>query len=85
MGSMQGQTIGWDSRSCVPLNARAVASGRTADSCGAALGRAWVGVSSFRVTKRYAEQVRVRVTELKYVVLQPVYQIIREPGWSLRV
>ena len=29
--------------------------------------------------------VTVRVTELKYVVLQPVYQIIREPGWSLRV
>ena len=28
---------------------------------------------------------RIRVTELKYVVLEPVYQIIREPGWSLRV
>ena len=30
-------------------------------------------------------RVRGRVTELKYVVLEPVYQIIREPGWSLRV
>ena len=29
--------------------------------------------------------IRVKVTELKYVVLQPVYQIVRELGWSLRV
>ena len=29
--------------------------------------------------------VRVRVTELKYVVLELVYQIIGAPGWSLRV
>ena len=29
---------------------------------------------------------RVRVTELQwYVVLWPVYQTIREPGWSLPV
>ena len=28
--------------------------------------------------------VRVRVTELKYVVIE-VYRIIRPPGWSLRV
>ena len=34
----------------------------------------------------YKPLVRVRagVTELKYVVLEPVYQIIRPPGWSLR-
>ena len=30
-------------------------------------------------------KVRVRVTELKYVVPWLVYQIIREAGWSLRV
>ena len=30
-------------------------------------------------------KVRVRVTKLKYVVIQPVYQIIRPLGWSLRV
>ena len=30
-------------------------------------------------------RVRVRVSEPKYVVLEPVCQIIREPGWSLRV
>ena len=29
--------------------------------------------------------IRYKVTKLKYVVLEPVYQIIREPGWSLRV
>ena len=29
--------------------------------------------------------IRVRVTELKFVELWPVYQIIRTPGWSLRV
>ena len=28
---------------------------------------------------------RFRVTELKYVVLEPVDQIIKAPGWSLRV
>ena len=28
---------------------------------------------------------RGRVTELKYVVLEPVCQIIRPLGWSLRV
>ena len=28
---------------------------------------------------------KVRLTELKYVVLSPVYQNFREPGWSLRV
>ena len=36
-------------------------------------------------TARQEVRVRVRVTELKYVVLEPVYQIIRPPGWSLRV
>ena len=29
--------------------------------------------------------VLVRVTELNYVVLEAVYQIIRAPGWILRV
>ena len=29
--------------------------------------------------------VRAGVTELKYVELEPVYQIISAPGWSLRV
>ena len=29
-------------------------------------------------------RVRFRVTKLRYVVLQPVYPIIRPPGWSLR-
>ena len=30
-------------------------------------------------------QARGRVTELKYVVLEPVYPIPREEGWSWRV
>ena len=36
-----------------------------------------------RVRVRVRATVRVRVTELKYMVLEPVYPIIRVSGWSL--
>ena len=38
-----------------------------------------------RVRVRLMVRVMVRATELKYVELWPVYQIVREPGWSLPV
>ena len=56
-------------------------------TCGAAGWRGlWLGCWGPRgVAKRPEARVRVKVTELKFVELWPVYQIIRAPGWGLRV